>query len=907
MEFIFLGLLILLMVISLGYGFPVAFSLPGSAIITVGVASLAGYFLVGDVGAYFATDGPREWLTAGVTNQRSLYWGVERDTLIAIPLFIFMGIMLQRSRVAEDLLVAMAQLFGPIPGGLGISVVFVGALLAATTGIVGATVIAMGMISLPAMMKNNYAKPLATGTICASGTLGQIIPPSIVLIILADQLSNAASQANADRAALYRDITGEFSMPTAFNVVSASAGDMFMGAMIPGLILVGIYMIFILVTALIKPSWAPPVRYDGAYDRYFVLNVFIALVPPLALVFIVLGSILTGVATVNQAGAIGAVGALMMASYRLWSGGWSRYLPAIIAVVAVVILISLKANFDLNIQSITNESDAAAIGWAKITSIILCLAVLWAIWRTYRADGTLMSVMIETTKTSAMVFIILLGAAMLTTAFRAFGGEELVREFLTSLSGGFWAQFLVVMLVIFILGFFLDFIEIAVVVVPIVAPILLTHPEANITAVWLGVMIGMNMQTSFLTPPFGFALFYLRGVASKLIKTTDIYKGASLFIVLQLVGLGIAGAYPSLINYLPNRTFLLSDNAPPPTNPALQVCVRPYVMDAYATQSDAIEEELSSIRSKDFTSLPEDQQQVLQDAFVQASQALERIPAIQATLTDRENFAKDYKPLHQSVRSLQSEQRSLGDEIERLQDEYDELRFTEGDNDAQMAKIEAHIAALEETITTLEDDIPARWETEYAQYQALDQAVEKAYREYTREADASANAVQSVIETIQSSGSLDALSTTTMAIIDELSSDSTLTMAQFKSRLEDLVAEAETIPEHEQIIQPLQRALGALSDEMNQTDETVTNSADQALSTTLSNKLQVELESAHAAMQEANVWRAKAAQTALPDLLAYQSQMADTIGIRAQSQLSDDQAKAIARCLSYHRDISLNF
>ena len=268
-------------------------------------------------GRIFAQDGPIEWLTAGVTNFRSIYWEVERDTLIAIPLFIFMGIMLQRSQIAEDLLVTMAQLFGPIPGGLGISVVFVGALLAATTGIVGATVVAMGLISLPAMLRNTYSKPLATGTICASGTLGQIIPPSIVLIILADQLASAADQAASERKSLYKHATGEFSMPSHLDIVSTSAGDMFLGAFLPGLVLVGLYMLYILFAALIRPSIAPAVPYDGkVFDKVFLFKVLLALAPPLVLIFAVLGSIIAGIATVNQAGAIGAIGATIMAGYR---------------------------------------------------------------------------------------------------------------------------------------------------------------------------------------------------------------------------------------------------------------------------------------------------------------------------------------------------------------------------------------------------------------------------------------------------------------------------------------------------------------------------------------------------------------------------------------------------------------
>ena len=534
MELFFLVILILLMVAALSSGFPVAFALPGSAILAIGLAALCGYLFANDPSAYFVEGGPVQWLTAGVTNFRSLYWDVERDTLIAIPLFIFMGIMLQRSKIAEDLLVSMAQLFGPVPGGLGISVVLVGALLAATTGIVGATVIAMGMISLPAMLRNNYSKSLACGTICASGTLGQIIPPSIVLIILADQLSSAADQASTLRKTLYKDSTGNFSMPSTLDITSASAGDMFMGALIPGFVLVGLYILYILITAWLKPELAPPVPYDGKYDRHFARKVTLALAPPLILIFVVLGSIILGVATVNQAGSIGAVGALIMGGYRLTEGRKDSYYPAILAIGSTLVLVVILSFNELNIKNI-QDSDVLPLIIAGVASFTLMVAVLWSVWRTYKIDDTLNGVMKDTVKTTSMVFIILVGAAMLTTAFRGFGGETLVREFLTGLPGGFWGQFFVVMLVIFLLGFFLDFIEIAVVVVPIVAPILLANPEANITAVWLGVMFGLNIQTSFLTPPFGFALFYLRGVAPAIVKTVHIYRGALVFIGLQLL------------------------------------------------------------------------------------------------------------------------------------------------------------------------------------------------------------------------------------------------------------------------------------------------------------------------------------------------------------------------------------
>src|SRR6056297_3237087 len=279
MELFFLLMLVVIMATALGSGYPVAFALPGAAIITVLAAAGAGYLFAGNPDAYFESGGPSQWLSAGVTNLRGVYWEPERDTLIAIPLFIFMGIMLQRSKIAEDLLITMAQLFGPVPGGLGISVVFVGALLAATTGIVGATVVAMGLISLPAMLRNNYSPSLATGTIAASGTLGQIIPPSIVLIILADQLASAVDQAGTARKALYKDTTGNLMMPSEFGVVSTSAGEMFLGALVPGLVLVGLYMLYILAVAIIRPRLAPAVPSSAGYDLQFLGRVLLAMVP----------------------------------------------------------------------------------------------------------------------------------------------------------------------------------------------------------------------------------------------------------------------------------------------------------------------------------------------------------------------------------------------------------------------------------------------------------------------------------------------------------------------------------------------------------------------------------------------------------------------------------------------------
>ena len=358
MELYFLALLILLMAGALASGYPVAFALPGSAILSIVIAAGFGYVFAGDVDAYFAQGGPSQWVSAGITNLRGVYWEVERDTLIAIPLFIFMGIMLQRSKIAEDLLITMAQLFGPVRGGLGISVVFVGALLAATTGILGATVVAMGLISLPAMLRNKYSPALATGTIAASGTLGQIIPPSIVLIILADQLASAVDQAGTQRELLYKQATGELSMPSEFGVVSTSAGEMFLGAFVPGLVLVGLYMVYILIRAFVQPACAPAVARGEALSAGFAFRVMVILVPPLGLIFLVLGSIIAGIATVNQAGAIGAAGATLMAGYRLKKGERGALYPGILAMVSLIGIGAVLASYEMNIKNVSSEADA---------------------------------------------------------------------------------------------------------------------------------------------------------------------------------------------------------------------------------------------------------------------------------------------------------------------------------------------------------------------------------------------------------------------------------------------------------------------------------------------------------------------------------------------------------------------
>jgi TRAP-type mannitol/chloroaromatic compound transport system permease large subunit len=615
----------------------------------------------------------------------------------------------------------------------------------------------MGLISLPAMLRNNYSKSLACGTICASGTLGQIIPPSIVLIILADQLSSAADQAATTRKSEYKLATGEFSMPGEFDVVNASAGDMFMGAFVPGMILVGIYMLYILVAALIKPEIAPPVPFKGKYDHKFIIRVLLALVPPLTLIFIVLGSIILGVATVNQAGSIGAIGAMIMGSYRLMAGKPRAYYPAILAIGSIIVIAILLNFFNLNIKNVQNSYDAFGIALACIAVAILVGAIVWATWRAFKIDDTLRGVMMDTAKTTSMVFIILLGAAMLTSAFRGFGGEELVKEYLTSLPGGFWTQFIVVMAVIFFLGFFLDFLEIAVVVVPIVAPILLADPSANVTAVWFGVMVGLNIQTSFLTPPFGFALFYLRGVAPKDVRTLQIYKGAAAFIVLQLVGLAIAGAFPSLVNYLPNKTHLVSETAPPPSNPKLQECLEDYLFVDYDNNKATIEQSIERMRTTNLGYLPDEYQERLNESYKQAGSAFALVEEVRVAASEFQAYTPGYRPLHVEVRQIQKNIRKLNRDIEELEQQRQRIAFDETVDENQIQKILAAIAILETKRGTLMSSIPEQWQDARAEFETLAKAEKKARRKYRQTVDDSYSMVVTMRKMITETEALRAL------------------------------------------------------------------------------------------------------------------------------------------------------
>ncbi|MEX3009775.1 TRAP transporter large permease subunit [Hoeflea sp. TYP-13] len=885
MELYFLALLVLLMALALGSGYPVAFALPGSSIVTILLAAILGYIFVGDTDVFFAQGGPSQWLSAGVTNLRGVYWEPERDTLIAIPLFIFMGIMLQRSKIAEDLLITMAQLFGPIPGGLGISVVFVGALLAATTGIVGATVVAMGLISLPAMLRNNYSQQLATGTIAASGTLGQIIPPSIVLIILADQLTSAADQAGTARKTLFKDSTGELTMPSIFDVGSTSAGEMFLGAIVPGLVLVGLYMVYILVFAAIRPKSAPPVHYEGKFDTRFLGKVVLSLFPPLILIFLVLGSIIAGIATVNQAGAIGAGGALIMAGYRLRDGHKNAYYPAILAIVSLVALAFILTTFNTNIKNIKTSADVTGVTLAVLAVVGLIVALAWSGWRSFKIENTLQGVMIETAKTTSLVFIILLGAAILTAAFRAFGGEHLVKEFLNGIAGGFWTKFVIVMAVIFVLGFFLDFIEIAVVVVPIVAPILLADPSANVTAVWLGVMIGLNIQTSFLTPPFGFALFYLRGVAPAAVKTLQIYKGVIPFICIQLIALVIVGMVPQLVNYLPNRVALLSETAPPPRNPRLTYCVEKFISEELAGTRGQLLGEVEKVSQLDYSILPSKLAKSVTGSFGNVEKAIKLLDDSDAAATAIEEASADYQPTHRKVRNIQREIRGLDDRIEDLEVLIERLR--DPSQEAQKERLEGRMARLQADREALAATIPGDWQETYGEFDALIEAENDLRRQYRQTADKAYEPAAALVASLNAFDAFKALGPELEAISGDVENNEPADMTEPLSTLSKKFGEIEGASDIKSDLSKARRAL-----------RSKTPSKEKALA---------EIEKAIEEYKEQLIWREKADTALKPGLTAYVDVLKPTIGIRQQRRLTREQALYVAGCTSDHRDISLKF
>ncbi|WP_417317628.1 TRAP transporter large permease [Emcibacter sp.] len=501
-------------------GFPVAFTLGGTALLFAAIGIVTGEFDPDFIGLI----------------PERIFGTMSNDTLLAVPLFVFMGVMLERSKIAEELLESMGQIMGRVRGGLGISVTIVGALLAASTGIVGATVVTMGLLSLPTMLKKGYSPSLASGSIAAAGTLGQIIPPSIVLVLLGDQLSSAWQAAQLEM--------GNWSPEP------LSVGDLFAGALIPGLGLVLLYIVYQFILSILHPNAAPPVEdISDSHNRLSFGRLMAAFLPPILLIVAVLGSILAGIATPTEAAAVGAVGAILMAGYR---ADIQNARPIYAATLALAALLVIAQLFDLRMGRVeTSAADRIAV----MLSGLLCGFVVWGIMVSLmRAHGQkiLQEVMQSTTRISSMVFVILIGAALFSLVFKGFYGDDYIHDFLTDLPGGKLGALILVMLVMFVLGFFLDFIEITFVVVPIVAPVLLMM---DINPIWLGIMMAMNLQTSFLTPPFGFALFYLRGVTPPEVKTTDIYRGVIPYVMIQILALVILWNWPELTTWLPGIIF----------------------------------------------------------------------------------------------------------------------------------------------------------------------------------------------------------------------------------------------------------------------------------------------------------------------------------------------------------------
>jgi TRAP-type mannitol/chloroaromatic compound transport system permease large subunit len=735
------------------------------------------------------------------------------------------------------------------------------------------------------MLKSNYSRPLATGTIAASGTLGQIIPPSIVLIILADQLASATDQAGTARKSLHKVATGELTMPSEFSVSSTSAGEMFLGAFVPGLVLVALYMAFILGYALLRPKAAPTVRYEGAFNLAFFGKVILILVPPLGLIFLVLGSIIAGIATVNQAGAIGAAGALFMAGYRLRAGHKGAYLPAFLGIISLGVIGVLLHQFDINIRQIKTSTDIAVLIGAVMATGCLLTALIWSAVRAYRIDDTLNGVMVETAKTTSLVFIILLGAAMLTAAFRAFGGEDLVRDFLNQLPGGFWAKFIIVMAVIFVLGFFLDFIEIAVVVVPIIAPILLTDPSANVTAVWLGVMIGLNVQTSFLTPPFGFALFYLRGVAPAIVKTVEMYKGVIAFIVLQLVALGIVAANPALVNYLPNRVAFTAETAPPPRNPKLQICIEEYVSEQFSENLSALESAIAVARSLDTSYLPKK----LAAGFSKGLDQAEAVPALLGQAEQASNVVvaaqDEYRVVHSSVRRLQSQIRKIDEQTakttRRLNLAGSEILA------ADREVLERQIREQQTSRDTLQDQIPKSWQETRSAFVALVKAETTARRKYRRGADSAYEPVEQLLGVFEASAALKALEGDLLAMRERINQqDAAQTVVALKGLAKQLsaVKGAENIKSK---ISKSRRALGKKKPKVEKAQKLFDQGIEE--------------------FNRQMIWRDRAQSELYPSLVQYEEVIRGTLGVRQQTKMPEELALYVATCNSGHRDISLHF
>lgn len=504
------------LIVAIMSGFPVAFSIAGVAVLFAYLGWMFGVMDISLLGAF---------------GQR-VFGLISNQVLIAIPLFVLMGALLEKSRIAEDLLDTMGRTFGQLRGGLGISVILVGALLAASTGIVGATVVAMGMIALPTMLRSGYDPRISAGIVCTAGTLGQIIPPSTLLIILADVMSNAYQQAQYEQ--------GKFS------VEALSVGQFFAAALIPGLVLVSLYLIYVLMRGVLRPQDMPPA--DISLAKPSRTEIFSVIIPPVLLIFAVLGSILGGLATPTEAASVGAVGALLMSGARL--GQHRKFIFG--AAIALIVLAFAAGAFPVRLQRSDLGFGSYVAGSVYVILAVIGLLGLAAALRNVLRARVVHDAVTSTMTMTAMIFATILAAGMFSLVFIGLGGEDRVAHWLANLPGGATGALLVTMLIVFVMGFFLDFVEISVIVLPLVTPtlILLGHDP-----IWLGIILAINLQTSFLTPPFGFSLFYLRGAAPPEITTGHIYRGVLPFIGLQAIGVGVVWFFPALATWLPSAMF----------------------------------------------------------------------------------------------------------------------------------------------------------------------------------------------------------------------------------------------------------------------------------------------------------------------------------------------------------------
>ena len=733
------------------------------------------------------------------------------------------------------------------------------------------------------MLNNNYDRKLASGIVCSSGTLGQIIPPSIVLIIIADQLASASDVANNIRQNDYKAVTGEFNMPGEFRVGSSSAGDMFLGALLPGLVLVALYMIYVFFYARIKKGVAPPVPFKGEFNLKFWLRVIVIIIPPLALIFAVLGSILMGIATVNQAGSIGAIGATLMAGYRLFEGKKSAFYPLILIIGSLIPITFLASTYELNVKNL-EERNLGAIYITAFFVAILVYGIAWSFWRTFKTENVLKEVVTETCITTSMVFIILLGAAMLTSGFRAFGGEELVRDFLQDLPGGFWTQFVVVMIVIFLLGFFLDFIEIAVVVVPIIAPILLAETGANVTAVWLGVMIGVNLQTSFLTPPFGFALFYLKGVAPKVVQTLDIWKGVVPFIILQLIGLGIVGAYPSLVNYLPNRVYLTSNVAPPPMNPKLQYCLQEYKFANYSNNADVINKSITDFDDIILANLPADKLSYFQRHVDNSKYSFELVNEVKSTETLYNDYAVDYRDLHFKTRKKQKKILKLNKKIDKYKAE---IRNLDDEDVSDKNKLEQKIENVKLEIDEISSQIPEEWKSKNDEFNKINKAKNLATRKYRKTVDNAYEDLLLIKSFINDGEKFEELEQEMKLLKNKIDNRGYIDAIEFIDNIFEKVGE---ISGSDEFADKLDYLITLMDEDEVDFEKLQTSTVDTI-----------------ALFEQEVSWRKNFKKKYMDRINAHDKVISETIGLRLQSKLTKEQAIYVSKCNSIHRDISLNF